>query len=285
MRFYLGCAVWAFPGWVGSFFPPGTRQPDMLRLYGERMWTVEGNAVFYAVPPAETLARWVEMTPPGFRFCPKIPRVISHEGALAPKIPEALSFLRYMRDGLGQRLGPVFLQLPPGYGPERGPDLARLLNAWRREADHPLLVEVRHPGWFTPEYEDRLDTLLRRLGMGRVLLDTRPIYAGEDDPQAESQRRKPELPLHPVATGPVVFVRFISHPDPARNTAELEAWAAQVHAWLDEKRTVFFFVHCPFEEFSPACARRFQALLEARGAPVPPLPWTQLPPPPQVALF
>ena len=59
-------------------------------------------------------------------------------------------------------------------------------------------------------------------------------------------------------------------------------WTQQ---WLEQGIEVWFFVHCPYEEHSPGIARRFQRLLEARGAPVPPLPWDQLPPPRQAALF
>ncbi|MCB9741305.1 MAG: DUF72 domain-containing protein [Alphaproteobacteria bacterium] len=285
MGFHLGLAVWAFPKWVGDFYPEGTRQGDMLSLFTQRMACVEGNAVFYAVPPVSTLEKWRQEMPEGFHLCPKIPREISHGGDLTPRVPEALSFYHYLHEHLGERLGPVFLQLPPGYPPQAGPDLARLLNAWRRETEHPLLVELRHPSWFEPEWAERVDLLLRRLGLGRVMLDTRPVYSGVDDPQSESQRRKPRLPLRPERVGDVALVRYISHPEPERNEAWLAEWAARVHAWLDEGVDVWFFVHCPYEEHSPGIARRFQRLLEARGAPVPPLPWDQLPPPRQAALF
>ena len=53
-------------------------------------------------------------------------------------------------------------------------------------------MEVRHPAWYTPQSGPRLDTLLRRLGLSRVVLDTRPIYSGRDDPQADNPRKKPE---------------------------------------------------------------------------------------------
>ena len=284
--FRLGLAVWGFKGWEGHFMPAGVRQPDMLRLYGRRMTVVEGNTVFYGVPSLETLQGWAAQTPDDFEFCPKFPRDISHDGLLAPHTDDALRYLAHMRAGLGDKLGPMFLQLPPTYSPEEGPDLAALLNAWRREGGHPLLVEVRHEAWYREEPRARLDTLLARLGMGRVVLDTRPIYGGADDPQAENERKKPELPLYASAPGQIAMVRFVSHPDPARNAAHLQGWAAQVHAWLDAGKQVYFFMHCPQEEHSPANARTFQQLLEARGAPVPPLPWDSLPPEPaQVGLF
>lgn len=280
-RFRMGLAVWGFRGWEGDFMPAGVRQQDMLRLFAMRMNSVEGNDVFYGVPSAEVLQKRVALTPPGFEFCPKIPRAISHEGLLGPQIDSALRFLDHMRTHLGDRLGPIFLQLPPSYSPAEGPDLATFLNAWRREGGHPLLVEVRHSAWYRDPPQHRLDTLLRRLGMGRVVLDTRPIYSGDDDPQASNPRKKPLLPLHAVATGPIAMVRFISHPHTDRNVDCLRQWAHQVDDWLREGRTVYFFMHCPEEEHSPKHARLFQQLLEARGAPVPPLPWDQLPPEPQ----
>lgn len=279
--FRMGLAVWGFRGWDGTFLPAGVRPPDMLRQYARRMVCVEGNDVFYGVPSAAVLQRRVAQTPPGFLFCPKIPGSISHDGLLGPKIDPALRFLDHMRSNLGARLGPIFLQLPPQYGPMNGEDLARLLNAWRREGNHPLLVEVRHPDWYRPTPNQRLDTLLSRLGQGRVVLDTRPIYSGSDDPQAENPRKKPQLPLHDVAIGDIAMVRFISHPTASRNEAYLNGWVPRIAEWLRSGKTVYFFVHCPQEEHSPHTARTLQHMLEAQGVSVPPLPWDQLPPQPQ----
>jgi uncharacterized protein YecE (DUF72 family) len=277
----MGLAVWGFRGWEGDFMPAGVRQQDMLRLFAMRMHCVEGNDVFYGIPSAEVLEKRVAQTPEGFLFCPKVPRAISHDGLLTPKISEALRFLAHMKEHLGPRLGPIFLQLPPSYGPAEGPDLAGLLNAWRREAGHPLLVEVRHVAWYRDPPRQRLDTLLGRLGMGRVVLDTRPLYSGSDDPQADNPRKKPPVPLHASAPGESVMVRFISHPDLARNEDFLRGWAHQIHEWLEVGKDVYFFAHCPKEEHSPRSIRRLQQLLEERGAPVSPLPWDSLPPEPQ----
>jgi uncharacterized protein YecE (DUF72 family) len=284
--FHLGLAVWGFDRWVGGFFPDRTRKADMLRRYAERLDCVEGNDSFYGVPSASTLERRVRETPPSFRFCPKLPRAISHEGPLVHQVAAATRFGHHLRDGLGERLGPFFLQLPPSYGPSEGPDLARLLNAWRREVGLPLLVEVRHEDWYRAEFGPRLDTLLARLGLGRVVLDTRPIYSGGDDPQSDNPRKKPELPLHAAPVSGVSLVRFISHPDPLRNEPFLHEWAERVHQWLDAGVEVYFFVHCPDDFYSPATARRFHRLLTARGAPVGPLLWDTVPAEPvQAGLF
>jgi len=283
---HLGLAVWGFDRWVGSFFPASARKADMLRRYAERLDCVEGNDSFYGVPSVKTLARRVQQTPGHFRFCPKLPRVVSHEGDLVDNIQAAVDFAAHMHAGLGERLGPFFLQLPPYRGPAAGPDLARFLNGWRRHCGLPMMVEVRHLDWYTDAFGPRLDTLLARLGMGRVVLDTRPLYSGDDDPQANNPRKKPEVPLHAEPVSGVALVRFISHPDPTRTEPFLEEWAARVHDWLDQGVEVYFFVHCPDDFFSPATARRFHALLTERGAPVGPLAWDSVPPEPvQAGLF
>jgi uncharacterized protein YecE (DUF72 family) len=161
-----------------------------------------------------------------------------------------------------------------------------MLNTWRREVGGHLAVEVRHPGWFREPAGGRLNTLLARLGLGRVMLDTRPVYDGADDPQETSTRRKPRLPLDPRVTSGVAFVRLITHPERARNRPFLEVWAERVDGWLRDGVQVWFFMHCPVEDRSPGTARLFQSLLEARGAPVPPLAWDELPAQPtQIGLF
>jgi uncharacterized protein YecE (DUF72 family) len=107
---------------------------------------VEGNTTFYMSPtrrwwPAGRARRRL-----GFQFLFEVPRELTHGGLLKPAIPEALSFLSSMRL-LGDRLGPMFAQLPPTYGPSSLEDLEAFLRAWPR-ADVPLALEVRHPDWF-----------------------------------------------------------------------------------------------------------------------------------------
>jgi len=283
-NFFLGCAVWAYKGWIGDLFPPASRPADFLRLYSRRLTTVEINATFYAVPNQETVVRWAAETPPGFQFCPKLPREVTHKGTLQPSILGALQFLELMR-GLGDRLGPIFAQLPPHYGPASLADLTAFLSAWPR-GEAPLALEVRHPDWFREPYASALTAVLAQLGVGRVLLDTRPVYQGPDDPQLQTARRKPKLPLHPSITAPFSLVRFSSHPHRERNQPFLEEWTGHIARWLRQETRIYFFVHCPVEEQSPGTARSFQKLLEQRNVTVPQLPWDMLSTSPtQLSLF
>src|ERR687885_193825 len=274
MKFFIGCAVWGHKSWVGELYPKGSRTAEFLHLYCQRFTTVEGNTSFYAVPNQETVAHWASQMPPGFEFCPKLPRQLTHNGLLQPSIPGALEFLAQMRV-LGKHLGPVFAQLPPSYEPALLEDLTTFLYAWPR-SEAPLAVEVRHPDWFKEPHAGNLNALLQQLGVGRVLLDTRPAYSGSTSYSQPLEPRKPKVPLQPVITAPFSLVRFISHPQQAVNQPFLEEWVSLVDQWLRLGKRIYFFVHCPIEKYSPGNARHFQQLLEQHGIPVPAFPWNSI---------
>lgn len=283
MNFRLGCAVWSYKGWVGNFYPPGSRTTEFLRLYSQRLTTVEGNTTFYAIPDQNTLARWVVETPPSFEFCLKLPRDITHQGLLQPSIPGALSFIEQMLS-LGDRLGLIFAQLPPSYSPALLNDLTSFLEACSN-SNASLALEVRHPDWFREPHASQLIALLEQLGVGRVLLDTRPIYTGTDDPQLQSERRKPKLPLQLSVTAPFSLIRFISHPNSDFNRSFLAEWVTTIEQWLHQDKKIYFFVHCPIEARSPGTARYFQQILQ-QSVSVPPLPWDSIDQSPtQLSLF
>ncbi|HEY9622180.1 MAG TPA: DUF72 domain-containing protein [Crinalium sp.] len=284
MNFLIGCAIWAYKDWVGDLFPAGSKASEFLSLYSRRFNTVEGNTTFYSIPDRQTVARWASETPDGFKFCPKLPRDITHQGALAPNLPNAIAFLDLM-SGLGDRLGPLFAQLPPGYSPARLDDLTTFLQGWPSDRAS-LALEVRHLDWFREPHASRLNALLHKLGIGHVLLDTRPIYECPDDPQLHSERRKPRVPLELTVTTNFSLIRYISHPDLTFNQPYLEGWVQQVDQWLRQGKQLYFFVHCPVEERSPTNARHFQHLLEQQQVPIPPLPWDDFEQPPaQLSLF
>lgn len=280
--FYLGCAVWAYKDWIGEIFPTGSKSAELLRLYSRRLTTVEGNTTFYATPKAEVVARWADETPESFRFCFKLPRDVSHSGALANQLEATRAFVERMAP-LGPRLGPFFLQLPPGYSPAQRGDLARWLAAWPSEQR--IAVEVRHPDWYTPTGEGPLMELLEGQRAGRVVMDVRPIrQPGEPDVEllAGARDRKPDVPMHALHSGGMAFVRYIGHPEPARNDVWLDEWAPRIAGWLGAGVEVYCFMHCPDERRSPGLCRAMQRRLEALGA-APPLPWDDTEEPPTAA--
>lgn len=269
--FYIGCPMWGYKAWVGDFFPAHTPASDFLRLYSTRLTTVEGNTTFYALPSAETVARWKEETPPAFRFCPKIPRTISHADGLGNRRDETLFFIERLR-GLDTRLGPMFLQLPPSFGPAQFDELQNFLNFWPLQVR--LAVEVRHPAFYTAPYAEQLNTLLSQYTMARVLMDTRPIRVGpaQEQQTLQARERKPNLPLQIACTTDFAFVRYIGHPRMEVNEPFLDEWAQQLGQWLQQGITLYVFCHCPFEEHSPAlCAALYERV--QHHIPLPPLLW------------
>jgi uncharacterized protein YecE (DUF72 family) len=285
MQLVIGCAIWAYKGWVGDLFPPGSRSADFLHLYSQRFATVEGNTTFYSIPDTATLQRWTAATPDTFQFCLKLPRSLTHSGPLVPHLASTLQFIQAMA-ALGPRLGPFLAQLPPSYAPNQLQDLATFLTALPRDR-HDFALEVRHRDWFRPDAARTLNRLLEQLGIARVLLDTRPIYdyndaltpgpTAEPSPTAAIACKKPRLPLQPVVTAPFSLIRYVSHPDRDINLPYMQAWAETLAPWLHHGTRLYLFVHCPVEARSPTNARLFQTQLERHGLTIPPLPWNQRP--------
>lgn len=279
---YVGCAIWAYDGWTGTFYPPALPKSARLSAYARRLTAVEVNSTFYAVPSAATVQRWAGETPETFRFCPKFPRAISHEARLQAIGAQTDVFLSNMR-ALGIRLAPLMLQLPPSFSPSERDALAAYLRSLPRDVR--VAVEVRHRDWFVPERSAQLDALLAEHGAARIAFDSRPIYASKAPEAVLSQEKKPDVPLYAEATQPFVLVRYISSPILEENAPYLDFWSARIKTWLSEGRDVYFFAHCPREELSPFIARTLYEHVQKQVA-LPPLPWTFLDrPTAQQALF
>jgi uncharacterized protein YecE (DUF72 family) len=153
---YVGTSGFSYPSWRGTkegelgamleasfgkpdFYPTGTPQKDFLHAYAERLPSVELNATFYQLPSEERLRGWAEQTPPGFRFAVKMNRRATHFG----DISVVGTFCERVR-ALGERLGPILVQLPPTRPRDDG-----WLELIRESLDPELeyAFEFRHPSW------------------------------------------------------------------------------------------------------------------------------------------
>ena len=281
MSLYLGCPIWSFKGWVGNFYPTGTKPADFLREYARRLTTIEGNTTFYAIPAPKTIKAWIEHTPETFRFCPKIPKAISHNGKLLDYVDRTLYFMDVMRP-LAARLGPMFLQLPPRYSPSLLADLEAFLT--RMPRDLRLAVEVRHLDWFEDGYRNKLNELLADHNMARVVIDTRPIrtLAGDESIRGgayesllEARERKPNVPVFEEITADFTFLRFIGHPNMEQNLPFIREWAARAVDQLVAGKDAYIFCHSPDNLLAPFIAREFHRQISSRVEVVP-LPWDHI---------
>ncbi len=136
---YTGASGFSYPTWKPGFYPADAKARDFLRHYASRLNSVELNATFYRLPAEEQLERWAEQTPPEFRFAVKMSRHITHFGRL-----DAIPTFCERVTALGDRLGPVLVQLPPNRPRDDG--LLRLLL----DSLDPGLryaFEFRHGSW------------------------------------------------------------------------------------------------------------------------------------------
>jgi len=114
-RIRLGTQGWGWSHWVGRFYPPGTRPEEYLAFYSKVFDTVEIDTTFYGVPKRSTVLSWARKVPGGFRFTAKMPQVITHANGLEGGYQDLTRFLETITL-LGDKLGPILVQLPPTFG-------------------------------------------------------------------------------------------------------------------------------------------------------------------------
>ncbi|MGH3145451.1 MAG: DUF72 domain-containing protein, partial [Rubrobacter sp.] len=113
-RLYLGTSGWSYADWEGTVYPEGLPSASRLAEYVKRYATVEIDSSFYGTPRRATVRRWREISPDGFLFAAKFPQEVTHEMRLVGCEREAENFVHTMAD-LGDRLGPLLVQLPPSF--------------------------------------------------------------------------------------------------------------------------------------------------------------------------
>ena len=140
----VGTSGWQYRDWKGLFYPRGAAE---LSYYAAGFATVELNNPFYRLPSRSTFEQWAEQVPSGFVFSVKMSRYLTHIKRLRDPAEPVTRFLRHAA-GLGDKLGPVLLQLPPTLRC----DLAALDDVLSRFADGVrVVVEPRHLSWWTDD--------------------------------------------------------------------------------------------------------------------------------------
>ena len=257
--YYLGCPGWGVKSWVGRLFPSGTRPAEFLERYAQVFNTVEGNTTFYALPAPEIVARWRDQVPAEFRFCFKFPREISHDKLLIDCAAEVATFVDRVAP-LGDKLGTLFLQLPPRFDGALLPRLRAFLAGLPTGLDY--AVELRHEAFFCdgPEQAEVL-AVLRDRRVDLVTMDTRGLHAGKSLSLADVRARKPSLPVLVRTTAERPIVRCVPHEELDAARPFVEPWAQQIARWIGEGKRPYFFMHAPDDTFAPENAYAFHAMV------------------------
>ena len=227
-------------GWMdGLKYESGTKDgKEKLRIYARRFPCVEINTSYHAIPSPADVHRWAELTPPGFKFHPKLFQTFCGLDTVVKSLPMSVRSLPSMRvwsdkpneriapsqlpddamDALwvcfheaviaplrvAGRLGVVMMQafVAPGEPGRRAIEVVR-----ERLADVPLAVELRDRSWLAVERREATLAWLRRLRIALVAVD-------ELESETPSARRQGSGPgVEAPSTRPLPVNLHVTHPD------------------------------------------------------------------------
>lgn len=247
MPLLLGTSGWQYKDWRGTVYPRGCPQARWLEEYATRFVTVENNNAFYRLPEEETFVRWRERTPPGFVMAVKASRYLTHIKRLREPA-EPVERLLGRAAGLGERLGPVLLQLPPTLQA----DVRLLAECLARFPAHiRVAVEPRHPSWWT----DDIRALLERHGAALCWADS---------------GSRPVTPLWRTADwGYVRFHAGRAHPLPHYGRTALATWLRRVSETYPDDADVYAYFNNDHGGAAVADAGAIARMAERAGRTVP----------------
>jgi uncharacterized protein YecE (DUF72 family) len=167
MTLFVGTAGWSVPKHHQALFPLPAADAKLSHLerYASRLHCVEVNSTFYRPPRRTTCERWAAMTPANFFFAVKAPKAITHTAKLVNTGNALLEFFESVR-GLGDKLGPVLVQLPPKLPFDEGV-AQEFFTTLRGLHSGAVALEPRHPSWFSLP----VDQFLRGFEVARVAAD------------------------------------------------------------------------------------------------------------------
>ena len=280
----VGPAGWSYPDWTGYVYPSRRAKGFHEATYlAEFFDTIEINTSFYNPIRPDHAAQWVERVAanPRFVFTAKLWQRFTHnlfpEAASSASSGSAIATPgaedeRAVRAGFdvlrsAGKLHAVLLQFPFSFHktPETMMHLKALL---KRFSDYPLVVEVRHASWHSPETFE----LLAECGAGFCNID-QPVIGKSLEPSAE-------------ATSPVGYVRLHGRrydtwfsDDPAipsherynylYSPAELAPWAARVKKVAERSREVFVITNNHYQGKGVVNALQLISILKGSKVKVP----------------
>lgn len=234
----IGTSGWHYAHWKGCFYPRDIPASEWLAYYARQFHSAEINSSFYRLPDEHALSLWHESTPEGFVFSAKASRFITHMKKLTD--PEAILPPFLERIGLlGNKLGPLLIQLPPHWhrNPER---LQAFLQVARNT--YRYAFEFRDPSWFDPR-------------VYAILAKHRAAFCIHD-----LNRQLSPLEI----TTDFVYVRLHGPDGPYRGNYDiptLSLWARRISEWQDMGMPVYCYFDNDERGYAPQNALTLQGML------------------------
>lgn len=188
----VGTAGFRYPDWKGPFYPERIRDSDLLAYYASRFRTVELDFTYYAMPTTRTMASLSARTPPGFHFCVKANKAMTHDPQASASDPGSVfgQFLKALQPMVEEgKLGCILAQFPYSFKPS--PESRDYILRLRDYCEGlPVVVEYRNRLWARGETID----FLRDNSLG---------FCCVDEPRLEGL-----MPPVAAATSSIGYVRF-----------------------------------------------------------------------------
>ncbi|MAY21412.1 MAG: hypothetical protein CMC74_01385 [Flavobacteriaceae bacterium] len=240
---YVGCAKWNRADLKG-FYPRGTK--DELSYYATQFNSIELNATFYRIFPADVYAGWYDKTPENFRFFPKMFQGVTHWKRLN-------DFEAYLEDyilntsNLKEKMEMPFVQMHNNFSPKWIDRLPAFFEAFPK--DMKIAVEFRHTDWFNDaSVAQELYEILEKYEVTNIIVDT----AGRRDL------------MHMRMTTPTAFIRY-NGANHESDYQRLDDWIDRLEDWVGQGlQNIYFFVHQNIEKASPLLSAHFIKNLNER---------------------
>jgi uncharacterized protein YecE (DUF72 family) len=228
----IGTSGWQYRSWRDAVYG-GQPQKRWLEQYATEFQTVEVNNAFYRLPEKKTFEDWCNRTPDDFIVAVKISRYLTHIKRLRDPQEPVQRFVD-RAEGLGKKLGPVLLQLPPNLEGD-----ADLLSATLDEFPDfmKVAVEPRHDTWFT----DDVRAVLEKHGAALCLADRKGLITPE---------------WKTCDWGYVRFHEGRATPQPCYGRTALETWAERLAGTYSKHEEVYVY----FNNDTNVCAVRDAAV-------------------------
>jgi uncharacterized protein YecE (DUF72 family) len=232
MTVRIGTSGWAYPEWRGGYYPKGLPQRGQLEYLAGRLSTVELNGSFYRLQRPAGYRSWYERTPAHFVFAVKGHRFVTHVRRLKDPAEPLANFLGSGVLELGNKLGPLLWQLPPGlrFDPPLVRDFLTALDTATAATGRSLrhAIEVRDPTFRDQRFYD----LLAEHNVALVRADTagRWPYIEQDTADFTYAR------LHGATE------LYVSDYD----ATEVASWADKVRTWTEQGDVYLYFDNTAF---------------------------------------
>jgi uncharacterized protein YecE (DUF72 family) len=245
---------WGYEDWAGNFYPEGTASRDYIALYAQTFDTVEIDSTFYGTPRESQVQQWAKVTPDGFTFCAKVPRVLTHDMRLRDIGEPLAEFVRVM-GLLGEKRGPMLLQFPPSFTRAELSSLEAFLPLLSEFSGAQFACEFRHRSLIGSD----ISSLLSRHGVALCAADY------------------PAMPRRLEVTADVIYVRLVGrhgtyphHREPQGDRSpDLQRWIAALHDRLNQVKSIYIQCNNDYEGFAPATAQKTRNLLGLPDAVLP----------------